>query len=69
MNPNCIYDSSRIYIIQTAYNKKIKTCFETQKIDTQMPVINIDELFKKVLPFNTNEYYNMKIIYEGSVQK
>lgn len=63
MNSNCIY------IIPTAYNKKIKICFETQKIDTQMPVINIDELFKKVLPFNTDEYYIIKIVYEGSVQK
>ena len=62
---NLDYD---IFVIQSG-NKKIKICFETKKIDTQMPVINIDELFKKVLPFNTNEYYNIKIIYEGSVQK
>lgn len=62
---NLDYD---IFVIQSD-NKKIKICFETKKIDTQMPVINIDELFKKVLPFNTNEYYNIKIIYEGSVQK
>lgn len=62
---NLDYD---MFVIQSD-NKKIKICFETKKIDTQMPVINIDELFKKVLPFNTNEYYNTKIIYEGSVQK
>ena len=62
---NLDYD---IFVIQSD-NKKIKICFETKKIDTQMPVINIDEIFKKVLPFNTNEYYNIKIIYEGSVQK
>ena len=49
---NLDYD---IFVIQSD-NKKIKICFETKKIDTQMP-------------FNTNEYYNIKIIYEGSVQK
>ena len=62
---NLDYDT---FVIQSG-NKKIKIGCETKKIDTQMPVINIDELVKRVLPFNTNEYYNIKIIYEGSMQK